>query len=176
MPVSETDNLSIVIVVARAENGVIGRDGQLPWKLSSDMRFFRSRTMGKPVIMGRKTFESIGKPLPGRDNIIVTRNPDYGREGIIAAASLQEAFKIARDKARESGVNEIAVIGGADIYAQALPLSDVIILTEVHSTPEGNVFFPVLNENEWVEISRERYKAGEKDSADYSFVRLERIE
>jgi len=176
MSIAENENPKIVIVVARAENGVIGYDGQLPWKLSSDLKFFRAQTMGKPIIMGRKTFESIGKPLPGRDNIIVTRNPDYRSGGTIIAASLQEAHWIACGKARERGVKEIAVIGGADIYRQALPQCDAIILTEVHSIPEGDVFFPKLNESEWIEVSRKQHKAGEKDSSDYSFVRLERVQ
>ncbi len=164
----------IVIVVARAENGVIGKDGTLPWRLSSDLKHFRAVTMGKPVIMGRKTFQSIGKPLEGRDNIVVTRNPDFAAEGVIAAASLEEALDVARMKAGAREGGEIAIIGGAEIYAAAMTFTDVIDLTEVHARPDGDTFMPDLDGNVWTETSRQRHAAGPKDSADYSFVRLER--
>jgi dihydrofolate reductase len=164
----------VTLVVAIAENGVIGKGGGLPWKLSSDLKHFRMLTMGKPVIMGRKTFETIGKPLDGRDNIVVTRNPDFEAEGILLALSFEQAIRIARELALGRGADDIAVIGGAQIYAEALPIADAIELTEVHDAPDGDTYFPSYDEGEWREVSRARHAAGPKDSADYSFVRLER--
>ena len=172
---SRSDAVRIVLVVARADNGVIGAGGTLPWRLPSDLKRFRALTMGKPIVMGRKTFESIGKPLPGRDNIVVTRNPGFRADGIILVLSVDQALRVARDLALGRGVDEAAVIGGADIYAQALPLADAIALTEVHATPEGDTVFPALNTEEWRETSRERHAAGPDDSADCSFVCLERV-
>jgi len=165
----------IALVVAVAENGVIGRAGQLPWKLSCDLKFFRELTMDKPLIMGRKTFESIGKPLDGRDTIVITRNPDFTAKGVHVALSVDEAIKLARYKAKQRGSEEIPVIGGAQIYALTLPLAERIYLTEVHARPQGDAFFPDIDETQWREISRERHLAGPKDSADYSFVVLECI-
>ncbi|MEM8743131.1 MAG: dihydrofolate reductase [Pseudomonadota bacterium] len=165
----------IALVVAVADNGVIGRDGKLPWRLSSDLRFFRKVTMNKPLLMGRKTFESIGKPLDGRDNIVITRTSGFSHPGIHVFTDIEEALQFAREKARERGTHEISVIGGAEVYALTLPTADVIYLTEVHASPEGDTFFPDHKEEHWREISRERYDAGPKDSADYSFVVLERV-
>lgn len=167
-------DIRIVLVVARADNGVIGKDGVLPWRLSSDLKRFRSRTMGKPVVMGRKTFESLGKPLDGRDNIIVTRNPDFRAEGIILTLGVDQALRVARDLAIARGVGEVAVIGGAEVYRQVLPHAGVIDMTEVHATPDGDTWFPEIDKGGWREVSRERHAAGPKDSADYSFVVLER--
>ncbi|MFQ5625080.1 MAG: dihydrofolate reductase [Methyloligellaceae bacterium] len=171
---AEAPDPHIVIVVARAENGVIGRDGQLPWKLSSDLKFFRQVTMNKPLIMGRKTFESIGKPLDGRDNIVITRNPEFIAEGVVTAMSVDQAMKLARNRAKQRGADEIAVIGGAQIYALALPLAERIYLTEVHAHPEGDTFFPEIDGAQWRETSRERHLASPENSADFSFVVLER--
>lgn len=168
------ERTSVTLVVAIAENGVIGKDGGLPWKLSSDLKHFRALTLGKPVIMGRKTFESIGKPLDGRDNIVVTRNPDFEAEGILLALSFEQALRVARELAIGRGADDIAVIGGAQIYAEALAVADAIELTEVHAAPDGDTYFPPLDEREWREVSRQRHAAGRKDSGDYSFVRLER--
>lgn len=165
----------LVLVVAMAKNRVIGLDGGLPWHISSDLKFFRATTMGKPMIMGRKTYESIGKPLDGRDNIVVTRNTDFAAPGILVAGDMDAALDIARDKARARGVDEIAVIGGAEIYAQTLPLADVIVLTEVHAEPDGDTYFPALKDQDWTEISRTRHEPGPKDSAPFSIVRLERV-
>jgi len=164
----------IAFVVAVAENGVIGKDGKLPWHISSDLKFFRRITMNKPVVMGRKTYESIGKPLDGRDNIVITRNEDFQPEGVIVASNVEEALAIARQKATERGSSEISVIGGAQIYEQTLPMTDVIYLTEVHEEPEGDAFFPKIDPSAWKEVSRERFDAGPRDSADYSIVVLER--
>ncbi len=168
-------DVRVALVVATAENGVIGNDGALPWRLSSDLKFFRAVTMNKPLIMGRKTYDSIGKPLDGRDNIVITRNSEFEVPGVIVACDLEQALRVAREKAEERSANEIAVIGGAQIYELLLPQADIIYLTEVHAAPEGDTTFPKFNKKEWREISRERHRAGSKDSADYSFVVLERI-
>lgn len=165
----------IALVVAVAENGVIGWQGGLAWHQSSDLKFFRKVTMNKPLIMGRKTFESIGKPLDGRDNIVITRNTAFEAPGILVAANLEDALEMAREKARTRGVDEISIIGGAQIYALALPKADRIYLSEIHASPEGDTFFPKIDKSQWRETSRERHAAGPKDSADYSFVVLERI-
>lgn len=164
----------VALVVAVAENGVIGKDGKLPWHISSDLKFFRAITMNKPIVMGRKTYDSIGKPLDGRDNIVVTRNAAFQAEGVFVAGDVEQAMELARNKARERGANEISVIGGAQIYAATLPFADIIYLTEVHDEPDGDAFFPEIDKDTWREVSRERREAGEQDSADYSFVVLER--
>lgn len=165
----------LALVVAVAENGVIGNAGGLPWKLSSDLKYFRELTMNKPLIMGRKTFLSIGKPLDGRDNIVITGNPEFSAKGIFTAPGADAALKLARDKAQQRGADEIAVIGGAQIYALMLPLAARIYLTEVHAQPEGDSFFPEFDKAQWRETSRERHSAGPRDSADYSFAVLDRI-
>ena len=165
----------ISLIVAIAENGVIGRANAMPWRLSGDMAWFRRVTMGKPIVMGRRTWDSFPKkPLPGRPNIIVTRDRDFRAEGAHAAASLDEALRLARQLAGGEGGGEIMIIGGAQIYEAALPLAGRIYLTEVHAKPEGDTYFRI-DRAQWREVSRERHAAGEKDSADYSFVILERI-
>ena len=169
------DGARIALVVAVAENGVIGWQGGLAWHQSSDLKFFRKVTMNKPLIMGRKTFESIGKPLDGRDNIVITRNSAFEAPGILVAANLDDALGLAREKAQERGVDEISIIGGAQIYALALPRADRIYLSEIHSSPDGDTFFPEIDKAQWRETSRERHAASPKDSADFSFVVLERI-
>lgn len=165
----------VALVVAVAENGVIGKDGKLPWHISSDLKFFRSVTMGKPVVMGRKTFESIGKPLDGRDNIVVTRNRDFAADGAFVVATIEEALALARKKASERGTDEISVIGGAQIYEQTLECADIIYLTEVHAAPEGDAVFPELDQSVWREVSRKRHEPGPRDSSAYSLTVLERI-
>ncbi len=169
------EDARIALVVAVAENDVIGWQGGLAWHQSSDLKFFRKVTMNKPLIMGRKTFESIGKPLDGRDNIVVTRNTSFQAPGILIAANLEDALVLAREKARARGADEISVIGGAQIYELTLPVADRIYLSEIHYSPDGDTFFPRINKAQWREISRERHAAGAKDAADYSFVVLERI-
>ena len=165
----------IAFLVAVAENGVIGKDGKLPWHISSDLKFFRAVTMNKPIIMGRKTYASIGKPLDGRDNIVITRNNDFSAEGVFVVPGVEEALELARQKAEKRGSDEISVIGGAQIFDLTLPVADVIYLTEVHAAPEGDVIFPALDKSDWNEVSRERHEAGPRDSADYSLVVLERV-
>ena len=164
----------LVLVVAIAENGVIGNAGQLPWRLSADLKRFRKLTMGKPMVMGRKTFDSIGKALDGRDNIVVSRDGAFGPEGVLVANAIESALEIARERARSRGVGEIAVIGGAQIFCETLPLADRIELTRVHTSLQGDTFFPDLDEGDWIETSCERHNAGPDDGADYSFIRLER--
>jgi len=169
------EDARIALVVAVAQNDVIGWQGGLAWHQSSDLKFFRKVTMNKPLIMGRKTFESIGKPLDGRDNIVITRNTAFETPGILVAANLEDALVIAQGKAETRGVDEISVIGGAQIYELVLPRADRIYLSEIHSSPDGDTFFPKLDKAQWREISRERHAASPKDSADYSFVVLDRI-
>lgn len=139
----------IALVVAVAENGVIGAGGALPWRIADDLAFFKRVTLGKPVIMGRKTCQSIGKPLPGRLNIVVTRDRNYAPQGVETAPSLGAALARAQAAAIALGASEIAVIGGAEIYAAALPLADRIYFTRVHASPTGDTFFPHLPEAEW---------------------------
>ncbi len=164
----------IAFVVAIAENGVIGRVGKLPWYVPSDLKTFRRITLGKPVIMGRKTFDSIGKPLPGRDNIVVTRDAAFTADGVERAATLDEALAIARRKAAERGVDEIMVIGGAQIYAASLPLADRIYLTRIHARPDGDALFPEPDPSVWREISREPVPPDPRDEAPATLVILER--
>lgn len=167
--------VQILIVVAVAENGVIGADGGMPWRLSSDLKHFKALTLGRPVIMGRKTFEAIGRPLPGRDNIVVTRNRDYRAEGALVAADVSEALAIGRRRAETLGVTEICVIGGGEIYRQTLDMADRIYLTEVHVRADGDTRFPELDFDQWVETSRRRCTAGERDSSDFSIVTYDRV-
>ena len=160
----------VTLVVAVAENGVIGKDGALPWRIPEDMRRFKRLTMGKPVIMGRKTWDSLPrKPLPGRTNIVVTRNKDFRAEGARVAGSLTEAVEIAREEKPEA----VMVIGGEAIYAEAMPPADRIELTEVAGAFEGVAFFPKFDRGTWREIAREG--PFHKGDVGYSFVTLERI-
>lgn len=165
----------VCFVVAIADNGVIGRDNGLPWRLKGDMAYFKRLTMGKPVIMGRKTWESLPKkPLPGRTNIVVTRNAGYAAEGAELAMSASAALALAQALAAQAGADEVMVIGGAQLYAETFDRADRLYITEVHAAPDGDVSFPAFDRGQWREVARERHKAGEKDSADYSLVVLER--
>ena len=164
----------LVLVVARADNGVIGREGGLPWRLSRDLKRFRAITMGKPVIMGRKTHESIGRPLPGRDNIIITRNRKFTAPGCHVVGDFESAIAAAKRLAEQSGAKEICVIGGAEIYRLALDRAERIYLTEVHFKAEGDVVLEDFAPDRWREVSRERFEAEGDDSADFSLVVLER--
>jgi dihydrofolate reductase len=173
--VSEGLSPRLAIIVAVAENGVIGRDNALPWKLPEDMRHFKRVTMGKPIIMGRKTFESIGQPLPGRTNIVITRNRAFKAEGANVVSSLEEALHLARHTASADGVEEAVVIGGSEIYRIALPLADRLYFTEVHASVEGDAVLPRVVWDEWRETSRERCVARAPNPHDYSFVCYERV-
>ncbi|HTR01353.1 MAG TPA: type 3 dihydrofolate reductase [Candidatus Acidoferrum sp.] len=165
--------MKISLVVAAARNRAIGFNNKMPWHLPEDLKYFKRVTMGKPVIMGRNTFESIGKPLPGRPNIVISRNGDYKAEGITLAHSLDEALSAAR-KLLPSGMDEVMVIGGAQIYAQALPQADRLYLTEVDAEPQADAFFPTISRNEWRETSRESHAACERNPYPYSFVVLDK--
>ena len=159
--------MHVAIVVAMSENRVIGMRNALPWRLPADLRHFRRITLGKAVLMGRKTFESIGHPLEGRRNIVVSRDPHFRASGCLIAPSLDEAIACA-------GADEILVIGGASIYAQALPRTEQIYLTLVHAQIEGDAFFPPIDEDEWLTIARTDHPADERNVFPYSFLTLER--
>jgi len=161
----------IALVVAMAENRVIGKNNQLIWHLPAALKFFKNLTTGHPIIMGRKTYESIGKPLPNRTNIIITRQPDFKVEGCLVAHSLNEALMMAQQLD-----SEIFVIGGAEIYRQAMFLADTIYLTEVHHEFDGDTFFPEIDTLLWVETDREEHQADEKNAYDFAFVTLKAAE
>lgn len=156
----------VSIHVAIAENGVIGREGGLPWRLSSDLKRFKADTVGKPIVMGRKTWESFPKrPLPDRLNIVVTRDPAYDAEGGEVVTSLEDGLALARTRGRcMAGANEICVIGGGQIYAQALPLADRLHVTHVLASVDGDTSFPPIDPQTWRVVSSEDIPAGEKDS------------
>ncbi|MFO7552544.1 MAG: dihydrofolate reductase [Haliea sp.] len=163
-------------MVAMAANGVIGRDNGLPWHLPGDLRHFKRTTLGKPIIMGRKTFESIGRPLPGRPNIVISRRDNWSAEGVAVAASLEAALDSAQALAAASGAEELVVIGGAQIYAAALPLASRLYVTEVHAEVAGDTWFPPLNPAAWREIAREEHAATSDNPYPYAFVVYERAE
>ena len=165
----------LVLVAAVAENGVIGRDGDMPWRLPGDLRHFKTLTLGKPVIMGRRTFDSIGRrPLPGRPNIVLTRDADFRADGVLVAGDLAAALQIAEEQAAELQADEIAVIGGSTLYAEFLSRAHRLYLTEVHAAPDGSVRFPDFDRSEWREISREGPLREPGEPHAYSFVTLER--
>ncbi len=168
--------IRLAVIVAAAENGVIGRNNGLPWRLPEDLRYFKRVTLGKPIVMGRKTFESIGHPLPGRTNIVVSRNPGFSAAGVKLVASLDEALILAEEIALIDGVREVVVIGGAEIYALALPRADRLYITQVHASVEGDALLPPINWPEWREASRERHAAMDDNPYDYSFVVYDRAE
>jgi dihydrofolate reductase len=166
--------MEVVLVVAIAENGVIGADGAIPWRLKSDMKRFKALTMNKPVVMGRKTFISIGRPLPGRTNIVVTRDPCFRSAGVVVTHSFADARAIALGDALRRFATEIAIIGGAEIYAQWMDDADRLEITEVHAQPEGDTRFATIDAKTWEEVSRVRNPAGEGDSAGFSYVTYRR--
>jgi dihydrofolate reductase len=154
----------VSIIVAAAENGVIGRDNDMPWRLSTDLKRFKALTLGKPVIMGRRTWESIGRPLPGRPNIVVTRDKGFQAEGASIVGSLEEAIALGQKLAFDLGIGEVCILGGGKIYAQALPLADRIHLTRVLAEIDGDTHFPEIDPQIWCVISQEDVPAGDKDS------------
>jgi dihydrofolate reductase len=162
--------------VARARNGVIGRDGGLPWRLSSDLKLFKALTIGKPVIMGRKTWDSLPiKPLPGRMNIVLTKDGSFDQHGALTFEDFGEAVSVAREQAEDDGAEEVCVIGGATLFDLALPRARRLYLTEVEAEVEGDVFFPPFDEAEWREVKRETYPAGPNDDYPFVFRQLERV-
>ncbi len=162
------------LIMARAENGTIGADNALPWHISSDLKNFKKLTMGKPVLMGRKTFESIGKPLKGRTNIVITRQADWSAPGVIVCHDIKEAVALSKQKASDEGAEEIMVIGGAEIYARVLLEADRIYLTEVHRHYEGDAWFTAPDKTQWKELSRERFPPDDEGGPSYSFVVFDR--
>lgn len=161
-------NMEISIVVAMSSNAVIGRNGDLPWHLSADLKHFKSITMGKPVVMGRITHESIGRPLPGRENIILTRDDNYKAEGCTIINNLNDI------SSRFSAAEEIMIVGGSQLYAETLAAAKKLFITEVHAELAGDTYFPDFDRGQWREIERQDCKADEKNDFDYSFVVLER--
>ena len=167
--------MHLAIYVAMAENGVIGRDGGLPWRLSTDLTRFKAGTMGKPVIMGRKTWSGICKPLPGRTNIVVTRDKGFRADGAEIAVSLEDAVALATVRARcMPNADEVCLIGGGEIYAQALPIADRLYVTHVLAEVEGDTVFPEIDPKAWTVLSRQDFPAGEKDSHPTRYVVYER--
>lgn len=167
--------MDISLIVAVAENGIIGINNDLPWKISSDLKRFRSLTMGKPLIMGRKTFASIGKPLDGRANIVLTRDENFAPDGVFVARSLDEALAVGREQAALAGAEEVMVMGGAEIYSLCLPIANRIYYSLVHCSPEGDAAFPALDLSVWREVSREEMLQGLKDSCGFSFIIYEKV-
>ncbi|MDX1453509.1 MAG: type 3 dihydrofolate reductase [Oleiphilaceae bacterium] len=163
------------LIVAMAQNRVIGRNNKLPWYLPNDLKYFKQVTMGKPIIMGRRTYESIGKPLPGRVNIVVTRNSEWQAEGVRVCHSLEDAYALAASIAEIDGQSEVMVIGGDQIYQAALPLADRLYLTEVHAEVDGDAYFPEFNRDDWQEVAREHFEAQDPNPYPYSFVVLDRV-
>lgn len=156
------------MVVAMDAKGVIGRDNGLPWHLPADLQHFKRTTMGKPILMGRKTHESIGRPLPGRTNIVITRDSGYQADGCVVVHSIDAALEAAGDQ------DEIMVIGGAEFYRQVLPRTDTIYLTRIHESFDGDTRFPDLNAADWREVERSDHEADSKNPHDYSFIQLDR--
>lgn len=166
--------MQIVLIAAVADNGVIGADGTIPWRLKSDQQRFKMITLGKPVVMGRRTFLSLKRPLSGRTNIVLTRDPDFRAAGALVTTSFAEARAVARADALRRSVDEIAVIGGAEIYAQWMPYADRIEITEVHIRPQGDTCFAAIDAAQWEEVARSRHPAGPGDSAAFSYVTYRR--
>ena len=166
--------IAIALVVAVAENGVIGRDGQLPWRLPSDLKRFRKLTLGKPMIMGRKTYDSIGKPLDGRDTIVVTRQPDFHPPGVHHVASVEEALALGQELAARRGAHEVTVVGGEEIFRLVLARADRIYLTKVHAAPAGDTRFDSPDPRIWRETAREPMPQGPNDQYPADFIVLER--
>jgi len=165
----------LALVVARAKNGVIGREGALPWRLKSDLALFKQVTMGKPIVMGRKTWDSLPKkPLPGRLNLVLSRDGLFEPKGAVACERFDEALQIAREQAAEDGVDEVCVIGGTALFELALPRAKRVYLTEVDAAPEGDAVFPPFDEAQWIEIRNEAHPPADGDDHGFVFRVLER--
>ena len=169
-------DLPLTAIVALAENGVIGRDNDLPWRLRSDLKRFRAITMGKPLIVGRRNWDSIGRPLPGRDMVVLTRRADFAAEGVAVAHDWDGALAAATAAAERSGADEIVIGGGAEIYRLAMPAIARLRLTLVHAKPPGDVVFPPYDAGAFRETFRETHPAGPDDEHPYTFVDLERVD
>jgi dihydrofolate reductase len=155
------------MIAGVARNSVIGANGGIPWKIPSDMAFFKRTTMGKPIVMGRKQYETVGRPLPGRANIVVTRQPGYAPEGVIVVNSLADALSTARDIAAEDQASEVMVIGGGDIYAQAISMADRLYISHIDLAPEGDVLFPAIDPAVWRVVDEPEVAVSDKDSASF---------
>ncbi len=162
--------MKISLVVAAADNNGIGKDGQMPWHLPNDMKHFRNITWGMPVVMGRKTFESLGKPLKGRKNIVISRQPSWKAEGTVVVKSIEDAIFVAQ----ETDANEVMVIGGGEIYRNLFDKASRIYLTRVEAEPESDTFFPSLDTGQWELVSQKNHEADEKNAYNYSFQVWER--
>ena len=169
----ESDSLPVSIVIAVADNGVIGRGNALPWDLPDDLQHFKRTTMGRPIIMGRKTYESIGRPLPGRLNIILTRDGAWQTPGVSVATSIEQAIDLAEGQALIDGADSVMVIGGAEVYRQAPPFTSRVFLTRVHGNVHGDAFFDLDQIASWRELSRTEVSAGGRNSHDFSVIELE---
>lgn len=167
--------MRLAIIVAQAENRVIGVNNKLPWYLPEDLKYFKQVTMAKPIIMGRKTYESIGRPLPGRTNIVISRQADYAPNGVKVVQTLEAAVELAESVCVIDGAEEAMVIGGAQIYEQALPNANRLYLTQVHANVEGDAWFPPVAMEQWREAGREDFTAKESNPYDYSFIVLDRV-
>ena len=161
--------MTLAIIVAMDEQRLIGKDNDLPWKISADLQYFRRTTMGKPIIMGRNTHESIGRPLPGRQNIVISSQQNYKAEGCEVVHSIDDALALCRD------AEQVMVMGGASLYQQILPLADFLYLTRVHASLDGDTWFPEWSEQDWQLISSEDHQADENNEFDYSFQLYQRI-
>jgi len=165
--------MKIALIVALSQNNIIGRDNQLPWHLPEDLKYFKSVTMGKPVLMGRKTFDSIGRPLPGRANIVITRDAQWTADGVEVVTDIQAALAAGEKACKAAGGDEIMVIGGAQIYQKFLPLADRLYLTRVEAQVEGDAFFPEIDSTQWQQVAEE---VPEKiDSHPYRFLIFDRV-
>ncbi|PCK08228.1 MAG: dihydrofolate reductase [Alteromonadaceae bacterium] len=167
--------VKVCIVVATAEDGAIGLKNTLPWRLSKDLQYFKKITLKHPIIMGRRTFDSIGRPLPGRSNIVVTRQAEWAFAGVNAVNSLSAALALATEDAKRQGLSEVMVIGGAQLYKEAIDQAQRIYHTEVHAEVEADAYFPAFDRQQWLEVSRERHEADEKNDHAFSFVVLDRV-
>lgn len=167
--------MELALICAMAENRTIGKNNSLPWHLSEDLKYFRRVTMGHCIIMGRKTWESIGRPLPGRENIVITRNNDFKAEGARVVNSLEEAIALAESVSAAEGLKEAFIIGGAGLYQAAIARAERFHLTRVHSSVEGDTHLMEFDESEWAEVSREEFHKSEKNPYDYSICLLERV-
>lgn len=160
-------NIKIAMIAGVAENGVIGSAQTIPWRIPSDFGFFKRTTMGKPMIMGRKQYETVGKPLPGRTNIVVTRQPGYQPEGVLVFSTIEAALEKARAIAEADGVDEIMIIGGGDIYAQLMNRADRLYISHIALNPEGDVLFPAILPEQWTVVDRPEIEPSPKDEAAY---------
>ncbi|MFY0640787.1 MAG: type 3 dihydrofolate reductase [Bermanella sp.] len=166
--------MKLALIAAYAQNRVVGIDNKLPWHLPEDLKYFKRCTSGKAIIMGRKTFDSIGRPLPNRTNIVISRNPEFNVNGVKVVSTLDEAIELAKAVNEINGIDEIMVIGGATIYELTLPLADRLYLTHVHANVEGDAYFPEVDFSSWHEVERADYSASETNPYDYSFVVYEK--